>query len=161
MTRGSALRPPALKWPARQARRTVSMRGVRVLELSDSIAGAYCTRVLATLGADVVTLEPADGSALRRQGPWIPDPADHPVDERGRSALHQHMDSGKRSVVVGGEDRDRLIRWADIIVSSCDGEPERSLALHDRIAALNPAAAHVVVSGFGLTGPYATWKHSP
>lgn len=137
------------------------MRGVRVLELGESIAGAYCTRVLATLGADVVTLEPADGSALRHQGPWIPDPADQPVDERGRSALHQHMDSGKRSVVVGGEDRDRLIGWADIIVSSCDGEPERSLALHDRIAALNPAAAHVVVSGFGLTGPYANWKHSP
>ena len=137
------------------------MLGVRVLELSDSIAGAYCTRVLATLGADVVALEPAEGSALRRQGPWIPDPADRPVDARGRSALHQHLDHGKRSVVVGGEGRDRLIRWADIIVSSCDGEPERSLALHGQIAALNPAAVHVVVSGFGLTGPYATWKHSP
>lgn len=137
------------------------MRGVRVLELSDSIAGAYCTRVLAALGADVVTLEPADGSALRHQGPWIPDPADRPVDERGRSALHQHLDRGKRSIVVDGEDRDRLIGWADIIVSSCDGEPERSFALHDRIAALNPAAVHVVVSGFGLTGPYANWKHSP
>src|ERR1700682_1959278 len=101
------------------------MRGVRVLELSDSIAGAYCTRVLATLGADVVTLEPADGSGLRDPGPWIPDPAYPPGADRGRSALQQHMDSGKRSVVVGGEDRDRLIGWADIIVSSCDGEPER------------------------------------
>jgi crotonobetainyl-CoA:carnitine CoA-transferase CaiB-like acyl-CoA transferase len=137
------------------------MLGVRVLELSDSIAGAYCTRLLATLGADVVSLEPAEGSALRRHGPWIPDPADRPADERGRSALHQHLDYGKRSVVAGAEDRDRLIRWADIIVSSCDGEPQRSLTLHDEIAALNPAAAHVVVSGFGLTGPYATWKHSP
>ncbi len=55
------------------------MRGVRVLELSDSLAGAYCTRVLATLGADVVTLEPAEGSALRRLGPRVPDPADHPL----------------------------------------------------------------------------------
>jgi crotonobetainyl-CoA:carnitine CoA-transferase CaiB-like acyl-CoA transferase len=137
------------------------MRGVRVLELSDSIAGAYCTRVLAALGADVVTLEPAAGSALRHQGPWIPDPADRPLDARGRSALHQHLDFGKRSVVADGADVERLIRWADIVVSSCDGEPERSLALHDRIAAANPAAVHVVLSGFGLTGPYASWKHSP
>lgn len=136
------------------------MRGVRVLEFSDAIAGAYCTRVLAALGADVVALEPAEGSALRHQGPWIPDPTDHPVDARGRSALHQHLDYGKRSVVADGEDRDRLIRWADIVVSSCDGEPERAFALYDRIAALNPQAVHVVVSGFGLTGPYATWKHS-
>jgi crotonobetainyl-CoA:carnitine CoA-transferase CaiB-like acyl-CoA transferase len=137
------------------------MRGVRVLELSESIAGAYCTRVLAALGADVVTLEPADGSALRHQGPWIPDATDRPVDGRGRSALHQHLDHGKRSVVAGGEDRERLFRWADIIVSSCNGEPERSLALHEAVAASNPAAVHVVVSGFGLTGPYAHWKHSP
>ena len=41
-----------------EARRRVSMRGVRVLELSDSIAGAYCTRVLAATGADVVAVEP-------------------------------------------------------------------------------------------------------
>src|SRR5215472_9696983 len=102
------------------------MRGVRVLELSDSIAGAYCTRVLAATGADVVAVEPAGGSALRHQGPWIPEAGDRPVDARGRSALHQHLDHGKRSVVAGGEDRDRLIRWADIIVSSCDGEPEQS-----------------------------------
>jgi crotonobetainyl-CoA:carnitine CoA-transferase CaiB-like acyl-CoA transferase len=137
------------------------MRGVRVLELSSSIAGAYCARVLAALGADVVTLEPAEGSALRRQGPWIPDPADRPADARGRSALQQHLDHGKRSVVADGEDRDRLIRWADIVVSSCDGEPEAALALHEEIAALNPAAVHAVVSGFGLSGPYAHWKASP
>ncbi|WP_293675898.1 CoA transferase [uncultured Phenylobacterium sp.] len=137
------------------------MRGVRVLELSESVAGAYCTRVLGSLGADVVALEPAEGSALRHQGPWIPDPSDSPIDVRGRSALQQHLDRGKRSVVADAEDRDRLIRWADIIVSTCDGEPERALALHDRIAALNPAAVHVVVSGFGLTGPYAHWKSSP
>jgi len=137
------------------------MQGVRVLEFSDSIAGAYCTRVLGALGADVVALEPAKGSALRHQGPWIPDPSGRPADPRGRSALHQHLDHAKRSVMAEGPDRDRLIRWADIVVSSCDGEPERALALHDEIAALNPAAVHVVVSGFGLSGPYAHWKHSP
>ncbi len=137
------------------------MQGVRVLEFSDSIAGAYCTRVLAALGAEVVTVEPPEGSLLRHQGPWIPDPARRPVDARGRSALHQSLDYGKRSVVVEEWDRDRLIGWADIIVSSCDGEPELALRRHERIAALNPAAVHVVVSGFGLTGPYAHWKHSP
>src|ERR1041385_8279086 len=127
------------------------MRGVRVLELSESIAGAYCTRVLAALGPDCVTLEPAEGSALRHQGPWIPDRADRPADPRGRSALQLHLDHGKRSVVAVHEGRERLIRWADIVVSSCDGEPDQALALNALIAAANPAAVHVVLSGFGLT----------
>ncbi|MBX3483055.1 CaiB/BaiF CoA-transferase family protein [Phenylobacterium sp.] len=137
------------------------MRGVRVLELSESVAGAYCTRVLGALGADVVMLEPSEGSALRREGPWIPDPTGRPLDPRGRSALHEHLNYGKRSIVANGEGLDRLIRWADIVVSGCDGEPAAALALHDHIAALNPAAVHVVTSGFGLSGPLAAWKHSP
>ena len=149
------------------------MRGVRVLELSASIAGAYCARLLAALGADVVTVEPADGSPLRHLGPWLPAPAtaaqranDRPApnagDPRRRSALHEHLDRGKRSVLVPDRaDLDRLLAWADVVVSSCDGAPASALDLNARIASLNPAAVHVVVSGFGLTGPYATWKHSP
>ena len=138
------------------------MRGVRVVELSESIAGAYCARLFAALGGDVATVEPADGSPLRHQGPWLPLAGSDAAGAPRRSALHEHLDRGKRSVVVpAAADLDRLFAWADVVVSSCDGEPATARALHDRIASLNPAAVHVVVSGFGLTGPYATWKHSP
>ncbi|HMC70696.1 MAG TPA: CoA transferase, partial [Mycobacteriales bacterium] len=42
------------------------MRGVRVLDLSNTLAGAYATKMLADAGAEVITVEPADGHPLRR-----------------------------------------------------------------------------------------------
>jgi crotonobetainyl-CoA:carnitine CoA-transferase CaiB-like acyl-CoA transferase len=129
-----------------------------VLELAGSIAAAYCGRLLASTGADVVLVEPPHGAPTRRLGPWITTP----VGERA-SATHEYLDAGKRSVVLAGDDGafDAALRWADVVVSSCDGEPAAALALHDRVAAADPSTVHVVLSGFGLTGPYAGWRHSP
>ena len=77
---------------ARQPR-SHDVRDVRVLELAGSLAGAYCARLFATTGADVVLAEPADGGAVRGAAPWI-------ADDRGgrRSASHEYLDAGKRSV---------------------------------------------------------------
>ena len=64
---------------------------MRVLELSDSIAGAYCTRVLATLGADVVTQEPAEGSvAIRPSRPQL---------RRGKQARDGRLVLGRRGAL--------------------------------------------------------------
>jgi crotonobetainyl-CoA:carnitine CoA-transferase CaiB-like acyl-CoA transferase len=128
-----------------------------VLELAGSIAAAYCGRLLASTGADVVLVEPPHGAPTRRLGPWITTPS----GERA-SATHEYLDAGKRSVVLDdGGSFDAALAWADVVVSSCDGEPAAALALHDLIAAADPSTVHVVLSGFGLTGPYARWRHSP
>jgi hypothetical protein len=137
------------------------MRGVRVLELSCSIAGAYCTRVLAAVGADVVIL--GAGRRGRRsaiRAPWIPG-SDRPPGRCARpqrpistwttEALGRGGRRGSRPAdPLGGHHRVQL-RW----------RAGTRLALHDRIAALNPAAVRGREVAFGLTGPYANWKHSP
>jgi crotonobetainyl-CoA:carnitine CoA-transferase CaiB-like acyl-CoA transferase len=134
------------------------VQSLRVLELGSSIAGAYCGRLLGTTGADVVLLEPRDGATSRRRGPWISAPNGHRV-----SALHEYLAAGKRSVVLDASDPafDDALRWADVVVSSSDGDPGSALALQERIAAADPSTVHVALSGFGLTGPYASWRHSP
>lgn len=134
------------------------MRGLRVVELAGSLAGAYCGRLFAGSGADVVLLEPATGAPLRQRGPWLsPEGGDEPP----RSASHEYLDAAKRSVVLAGDDEvDATLKWADLVISSCDGDVEGAGRLWQRIAGLNPRAVHVVVSGFGLTGPCAGWKHS-
>jgi crotonobetainyl-CoA:carnitine CoA-transferase CaiB-like acyl-CoA transferase len=134
------------------------VRDLRVLELAGSVAGAYCGRLLATTGADVVLVEPPDGAPTRSRGPWLTTSAGARV-----SATHEYLDAGKRSVVLAPDDAafDDAVRWADVVVSSGDGEPATALALHDRIAAADASTVHVVLSGFGLTGPYASWRHSP
>ena len=78
-----------------------ALDGARVLELVDEPAVEYCGRILAGLGADVVKLEPAQGSPSRRVGPFV-------GDEEGpdRSLSFWHHNVGKRSAVV-----DDLKRW--------------------------------------------------
>ena len=132
------------------------MRGLRVLELAGSPAGAYCGRLFATAGADVVVVEPADGAPTRRLGPWVVDVA----GER-RSATHEYLAAGKRSVVLDDADVDAAYRWADIVIGSFDGNPDGARAHHDRVAAADPSTVDVVLSGFGLTGPYVSWRTSP
>ncbi|MEJ1159415.1 CaiB/BaiF CoA transferase family protein [Prosthecomicrobium sp. N25] len=126
-----------------------ALAGLRILDLSDSIAGQFCTRIFADHGADVVLVEGPSGSPLRRAAPLSR--AD------GSSLLFRHLNTGKRSVVLdraAPEDRarlDRLLGEADVVVLPGD--------LSDRdVARLNPDSVTVRVSPFGTDGPLAGWK---
>jgi crotonobetainyl-CoA:carnitine CoA-transferase CaiB-like acyl-CoA transferase len=132
------------------------VRGVRVVELAGALAGAYCAKLLVDLGADVVLLEPAGGAPVRHRGPWVP------TASGPRSAMHEYLDAGKRSVVVApdGVDADTLFEWADLVIVTVDGDPDVAAAVRARVSERNPAAVVVAISGFGLTGPYARWRHS-
>jgi len=68
------------------------LAGVTVVELSHSVAAAYAGRLLATLGAETIMVEPRDGTPLRREPPFLP-PAG------AASALFAYLASGKQSVV--------------------------------------------------------------
>ena len=72
------------------------MQGLRVVDLSTDIGGAYCARLLASCGADVTLVEPPEGDALRRQPPLPPVPG---RTERV-SARHEHLNAYKRGIVV-------------------------------------------------------------
>lgn len=131
------------------------MRGLRIIQLGHSVAASYCGRLFAGVGGEVLLVEPASGSPLRSRGPRVGDSE--------LSALHEYLNAGKRSVRSdpSGAVSDDLLRWADLVISDCDGHPEQALALQEHINELNPAAVHVVISGFGLTGPLANWRSTP
>ncbi len=134
------------------------VRDIRVLELAGtSVPAAYCGRLFAATGADVVMVEPVAGSPIRGMAPWLPGRG------RPRSARHEHLGAGKRSVVLdlAGPDGDAALRWADLVVVGVDGDPDGAVSLRSRLESVNPAAVVVAVSGFGLTGPYARWRSTP
>src|SRR4051812_19868649 len=91
---------PSASSPASSGRRRCAtgregaMKGLRVADFSSSLAGAYCSRLFATTGADVVCVEPAGGSPLRRAAPRLGE----------RSALWEYLAAGKRSVTFGRDD---------------------------------------------------------
>jgi crotonobetainyl-CoA:carnitine CoA-transferase CaiB-like acyl-CoA transferase len=136
------------------------MKGLRVVDVSTDLAGAYCTRLLASCGADVTRVEPPEGDPLRHQPP-LP----HlPVGSARVSARHEHLNAYKRGIVIDADSAsgrpvlDALLATADVVVSSCNGDPERALAFEDELRSRWPGCAHVVTSPFGLTGPYASYK---
>jgi crotonobetainyl-CoA:carnitine CoA-transferase CaiB-like acyl-CoA transferase len=102
------------------------MRDMHVLEIAGSIAGAYCGRLFATTGADVVLVEPPEGAPVHSMGPWITGS----VDGVRRSAPHEYLDAGKRSVTFGlsGADGDEALAWSDLV----DEEPYASAARAER-----------------------------
>jgi crotonobetainyl-CoA:carnitine CoA-transferase CaiB-like acyl-CoA transferase len=133
----------------------------RVLDLTDE-RGPLAGRVLAELGADVIRIEPPEGSGARRAGPRL---AEGPESER--SLAFAAYDQGKRSLVLDlHQARDgarllELVAGADFVLDS--GPPslldEAGLGF-ERLRAANPLLVHVRVTPFGVDGPAAHWPAS-
>lgn len=138
------------------------MIGLRVVDVSTDIAGAYCTRLLASSGATVIKVEPPGGDPMRHQPP-VP----HLPEGSARvAARHEYLHAYKRGIAVDASTAsgrmvlDSLLADADVVVSSCNGNPDDALAFEDEVRARWPGCVHVVTSPFGLTGPYAAYKGS-
>ena len=92
----------------------------RVLDLTDE-RGSFASMLLASLGAEVITIEPPDGSKARRTGPFI---GDQPGPEN--SLFHWSYNQGKKSVVIDILDASSrpqffdLVRGADILIETFD-----------------------------------------
>ncbi len=66
------------------------LRGIRVVDFSAMVAGPYCTRTLADLGAEVIKIEEPAGDNMRTRQPM----------REGSSAYFGHLNSGKQSIVL-------------------------------------------------------------
>jgi len=140
---------------------TALLEGTRVVELASSIAAAYCGKVLAELGADVIKLEaPGVGAPTRAYGPFVgavPDPE--------RSAGYIYVHTGKRSVTIdraaplGQSLISRLIADADVtlidrVPDSADEFPCPGTTV-EFVGTAHPEHQHFVVSdlvGYALSG---------
>ena len=128
------------------------LAGVAVIEIADGVAGAFCSRTLADLGADTIKVEPPQGDPLRSHGPF---PGDAPDSEA--SGLFRFLNANKRSVTIdaatatGAALIDRLLEDADVLVA--EGRVRRALDL-DALRARRPGLIAASITPFGETGPY-------
>ncbi|MDP6605032.1 MAG: CoA transferase, partial [Dehalococcoidia bacterium] len=132
-----------------------ALTGVRVLDISTSMAGAWCSRQFADYGADVVLVEPAGGHPLRELAPFGPDGASIPA---------RYVQAGKRSVVLHRSrtvDRESVARLAarcDIVIDSLSPGSLGSWGLDfDGLERRRPGAILVSITPNGLTGARAGW----
>lgn len=138
----------------------LALAGVNVLDLSESIGGVYCTKLLADLGAETLLVErPQTGHPLRHSGPY----RDAPHLER--SGLFLYYAANKKSVVCDLESEDgrervrRLAANADVLVEGFAPGHLDSIGLgYSSLSALNPSLVLTSITHFGQTGPYRHWK---
>ncbi len=135
--------------------------GVRVVDLS-GLAGAYATRLLAALGAEVVKVEPPGGSPLRRMAPFIDG-----APEAESSLWWAYLAMGGRSVVIDIDDSHQrqqlagLLVEAEIVVDDHGPDVLDGYGIgYEAIAAQNPGVVWVAITPFGQTGPKSSWTSS-
>jgi crotonobetainyl-CoA:carnitine CoA-transferase CaiB-like acyl-CoA transferase len=128
------------------------LRGVRVLEYAQYVAGPFAGMLLADLGADVVKVEPPAGDAWRRYEPFA----------AGHSRYFYALNRNKRSVVLdlkaaaGRAESDRLIASADAVLHNFPDDRARSFGLDlEHVRRLNPRAVLCNVAALGGDGPDA------
>lgn len=135
--------------------------GVRVVELADERA-EHAGLLLASLGADVIKVEPPHGSPTRSFGPFL---GDRPGPER---SLHfWHYNRNKRSVIVDFDDPQGckvfsgLVAEADVVLDSTDRGflDDRGLGLR-ALMELNPGLVAARMTDFGDDGPWADFRGS-
>jgi len=132
-----------------------ALEGLRVLELTQVMAGPFCGQVLADMGADCVKVEPPGvGDQSRRSLGF---------SMRGEdTAAFLAVNRNKRSIALDLKDPaqraafHRIAAAADVVVENYrPGVAARLEVDYDTLAALNPRLIYASISGFGQTGPYA------
>lgn len=132
-----------------------ALAGVRVIDLTEALAGPYCAMILGDLGADVIKIErPGAGDQSRKWGPPF---------VGTESAYFLSVNRNKRSVALdiksseGREQLRRLLETADVFV--CNVPRVESLReaglLPETVRGYNPRLIYCSITAYGRTGPYS------
>lgn len=143
---------------------TGALSGLRVIDLTQMLAGPYCTMLLADQGADVIKVEPVNhGDMTRMVGPFFPEDTD-----RRYGGYFESINRNKRSIALDLKTEKgravllRLISTADVVAENFRvGVMDRLGLSYENLARENPKLVYAAIRGFGdpRTGesPYATW----
>ncbi|MBI1800604.1 MAG: CoA transferase [Chloroflexi bacterium] len=132
-----------------------SLEAIRVLEMTEALAGPYCGMMLGDLGADVIKIErPEVGDQSRQWGPPF---------LNGESAYFLSVNRNKRSLALDIKDAEglsalhQLIATADVFVTNIPrmASLQRAQIDPDTLRAINPRLIYVAISGYGHSGPKA------
>jgi crotonobetainyl-CoA:carnitine CoA-transferase CaiB-like acyl-CoA transferase len=130
---------------------TGPLAGIRVLELSQIVAGPFAGIVLSDLGADVIKVEPPEGENRRNSGAVVPN----------EGKYFQSLNRGKRSLTIdlsmpeGRALIHRIIPNFDVVLLNYRaGVAERLDIDYATLSKLKPSLVYANITGFGATGPY-------
>ena len=134
---------------------TQALAGIRVLDLTNVLAGPFCAYQLGLLGAEVIKIEiPETGDLARQLG------ADAPLNARLMGASFLAQNGGKKSVTVNLKSEEgkavlrRLVEIADVLIENFrPGVMDRLGLGYADLRKLRPSLVYCSISGFGAEGP--------
>jgi CoA:oxalate CoA-transferase len=140
-----------------------ALKSLRILDLSQGVAGSSCTKLMAGFGAEVIKVEsPGDGDSIRSMGPFW-----HDEKNVETGCLFLHLSASKKSVTLditkpeGSELLRRLVPQVNAVIESYEpGFMEEHGLGYDTLRTLNPSLVMTSITPFGQTGPYSKWKAS-
>lgn len=128
------------------------MSGTTVVDVSGYVAGPTCGAVLASMGAEVIKVEPPGGDEFRRSGPFV----------SGTSYPYEMLNHNKKSIVLdlkrkaGVSVVQKLAARADVFLESWrPGTAARLGVGYEELRGVNERLVYCSISGFGQTGPYS------
>ena len=148
------------------------LQGVRVLDLTHYISGPYCTKLMATMGAEVMKVErPGTGDPIRQFGPSAnsrrSERANSSQDRRAleSGAWFLYLNTSKKSLTLdlkSDEGRTILRQLAQkshmLVENFAPGTMDRLNLGHSYLQQLNPTLVMTSISNYGQTGPHRDWK---
>ncbi len=138
-----------------------ALGGVKILEYCQILSGAYCTKLMGDLGAEVIKIEPPGiGDGARREPPF---PNDIPHPEK--SGLFLYVNTNKYGITLdpgkplGKEIFKKLTKNADVLIEDqpVGGMEKMGLGYGD-LKKVNPALIMISITPFGRSGPYKDYK---
>lgn len=129
-----------------------ALSGVRVLDLTQVMAGPFCAMLLGDQGADVIKIEPPEGDATRRMGKSFgKESTGFWAVNRNKRAMTLNLKDPRTQEIVR-----TLAARTDILVENYRPGVMRAFGLgYDQLHTINPRLIYASISGFGSTGPYA------
>ncbi|HIG44430.1 MAG: CaiB/BaiF CoA-transferase family protein [bacterium] len=124
---------------------SIALQGLRVIDISGTIATSYCAKLWADYGAEVINLEPAEGFQTRILPPFILG-----TDEADKSAMHAYLSTNKLSLnkqALGQESLASLLKSADLVLDDNTDAELASLCPNVRAS----------ISWYGNTGEYSNF----
>ena len=132
------------------------LQGVKIFDLTIIGVGPFATMILASMGANVVKVDPPDWWSPPRQG--------SPPNYSGLSIVYMACQLGKRGILLDLKTPDGhasavgLIKEADVFVENMKWGTVQRLGLgYEEISKLNPSIVYGNFPGWGADGPYADW----
>ena len=144
--------------------RILPLEGIKVIEVAQGVSGPSCGRILASLGAEVLKIEPPiTGDWSRHTGPFICS-----ENKSESSALYLYNNTGKKSITLdwhtqtGFSKLVELVVQSDILIEDWECHFRNSVTLDlDIFRRNNSELIELSITPFGLRGPYADFQSSP